>query len=107
MDGTLLKLLESLIQSAIDHGPGMVIAIVILFGLYKLFKDVGLKIADSARQMANAVNTQTDSMKRLGTSVEDYVSRDQTEHKEMIILLKVISGKINRIEDMKEEKGGS
>lgn len=99
MDVTLLKLLENLIQSAIDHGPGMIIALIILYGLYKLFKDVGLKIAGSAKQMADAVNVQTESMKRLGSSVEEYVSRDQMEHKEMILLLKVISSKVSRIEE--------
>jgi type I site-specific restriction endonuclease len=102
MEVSFLKLLENLIQSAIDHGPGMVIAVIILYGLYKLFKEVGLKIADSAKQMADSVNRQTDSMKRLGDTIENYVSRDQHEHQEIIILQKVIRQELRAIREQSE-----
>lgn len=98
------KLFEALIQSIIDHGPGMVIAVIILVGLFRLFKDVGLKIADSAHQMASAVEVQTESMKSLGNTFQQYVSRDNTEHREIIILLKVIGEKFDKMEERIEEK---
>ncbi len=98
-------------RNLFEWGPGLLLAVVILYGLYKMVlrlgKEVGIKIIGALEKPAAALNQQAESMDRLTNSIQEYVSRDQTEHKEMILLLKVISNKVNRIEDMKEEKSGS
>ncbi len=98
-------------RNLFEWGPGLLLAIVILYGLYKMVlrlgQEVGIKIIGALEKPAAALNQQAESMDRLTNSIQEYVSRDQTEHKEMILLLKVISNKVNRIEDMREGKSGS
>lgn len=93
MDQFIVKFCDSII----DHGPGMVIAIVILYGVYKLFKALGLRFVSSMEDQAKALTIQADSMKTLTGSLQDYVGRDQGEHREIIILQKVILGKLERL----------
>lgn len=96
-------------------GPLLLIILVMLYGLYRVI----LKIVNSIQKMltgigkdvilaldrpTEALSKQANSMDRLTGSIQEYVGRDQTEHHEMILLLKVISNKVNRIE---EEKNGS
>ena len=69
--------------NAIKWGPGMLIALVMLYGLYRVI----LKIFDKPTQ---ALMNQAQSMDRLTSSIQDYVSRDSNEHQEIIILQKVI-----------------
>lgn len=69
----------------------MVMGILILLGLYRLAKSVGMKLVASSEKQAIAIEGLT-------RSIEDFVNRDKSEHREMIILLKVIMEKIERIE---------
>ena len=97
-----------------DWGPGLLIALVMLYGLYRLIfyfikklyclaQEVGVSIVTAVEKSATALNLQAQSMDKLNNSIQGYVGRDETEHKEIILLLKVISNKVNRI----EEKNGS
>lgn len=87
------------IDSIIDHGPGMVLAIVILFGIYKLFRLLGLRFVSSMEDQAKALTVQADSMKNLTQSLQQYMGRDQLEHKEIIILQKVILEEIKKVRE--------
>jgi hypothetical protein len=102
MEEALRNLFFDACSNALRWGPGLLIAIVMLFGLYKLLlrmgKDVGMKIVTALEKPAAALNQQAASMDKLTNSIQDYVGRDQLEHKEIILLLKVISNKVNRIE---------
>lgn len=83
---------QELLRSAIQWGPGMVLGIIILFGLYRLAKTVGMKLVASSEKQAIAIEGLT-------KSIEDFMARDNSEHREMIILLKVIMEKIEKMED--------
>ena len=89
-------------------GPGIVFAVLMLYGLYKLLykisTEVGLKIVGALEKPAEALSKQANSMDRLTNSIQDYVCKDQTEHKEMMILLKVIS---QRVEHIREAEDGA
>jgi hypothetical protein len=100
--------MEQLIQkgfnSLIDWGPGMLIAALMLYGLFRLIKNIGLKIVGALEKPAEALTQQAKSMDRLTTSLEQFVTRDQIEHREIIILQKVI---LDRIENLKRGRDGS
>lgn len=89
MDSDLTKLA---IQSAIQWGPGMLMAILVLVGLYRLAKTVGAKIVESSEKQAIAIEGLTNS-------IDGFISRDNSEHREMIILIKVMMEKIERMEE--------
>jgi hypothetical protein len=87
---------QELLRSIIQWGPGMVIAALVLYGLYKLANGVGMKMIECSKQQACAIE-------KLTQAIENSTSRDNSEHREMIILLKVIMEKI----DQKEKVNGS
>jgi hypothetical protein len=88
----------------IEWGPGIIIALFMLYGLYRLIKGVGLKIvgalekpAEALTQQAEALTKQSTSMDRLTGSIQEYVHRDTNEHQEIIILQKVIREELKGI----------
>lgn len=103
------SLLGCLIGWIRDWGPGLFIALIMLYGLYKLLlklgKDVGIKIIGALEKPATALHLQAEAMDRLTGSIKDYVTHDRTEHREMIILLKLISDRLNKLEE-REIHGG-
>lgn len=92
-------------------GPGMVIGIAMLYLGYRLLFGLGKygikKIGEALEKPAEALNMQAQSMDRLTTSIQSYVVRDQSEHREIIILQKVILEKIGNLggeKDGRDEK---
>lgn len=79
-------------QSAIQWGPGMLMAVLVLVGLYRLAKTVGTKIVESSEKQAIAIEGLT-------KSIDGFISRDNSEHREIIILQKVMMEKIERMEE--------
>ena len=92
-------------NALIDWGPGMLIAALVLYGLYRLVKSVGLKIVMALEKPASALSQQAESLDRLTRSIQEYVTRDQTDHHEIIILQKVILGEIKNLRG--EEDAGA
>ena len=89
-------------KSLIFWGPGMVLAIIILYGLFKLANTVGLKFIATLKDQACSMAAQATSMENLSKSIEIFCQRDNSEHREMIILLKVIANRLNYIEEKKD-----
>jgi hypothetical protein len=90
-----------------DLGPGLFIAALMLYGLYKLLykiaTNVGLKIVGALEKPSEALSLQAKSMDRLTTSLEQFVGRDQSEHREIIILQKVM---LEKIEHLRGDRDG-
>jgi hypothetical protein len=82
----------------IDWGPGMLIAALVLYGLYRLTKGVGLKIVAALEKPADALNRQAESMDKLTGSIQGFVDRDRNEHREIIILQKVLADRFDHLE---------
>jgi hypothetical protein len=82
-------------------GPGAFFLLVMLYGAYKLLykigMNVGIKIVSALEKPAEALNSQARSMDRLTGSIETFVGRDQSEHREIMILQKVIIEKIENL----------
>lgn len=89
MDADMTKLF---IQSAVMWGPGMVIAVLLLVGFYKLASKVVEKFVESSLR-------QTTAVEGLTKSIDGFITRDTSEHREMIILIKVMMEKIERMEE--------
>ena len=90
MEGELLK-------AVINAGGSAAIAIVLLIGIYKLANKIGVNFLEAHEAQTSAINRLTDTL-------EKFINRDQNEHREMIILLKVLTEKIERIEDGRKKR---
>lgn len=82
---------SELIKALINAGTGAIIALVMLCGLYRLAEKFG-------KQFINAQNQQAIAINGLTIAIKESMTKDQSEHREIIILLKVISERIERIE---------
>jgi len=91
----------------IDWGPGLILAALMLYGLYRLIKGIGLKIVSALEKPAGALNQQAMSMDRLTNALHSYVGRDQSEHREIIIIQKIILDKIEKLDLRRERDVGS
>jgi hypothetical protein len=86
-----------------NAGVGGFIAVLILVGLYYIVRSLGSRFVDSqARQaeamggVAQAMGGVAQGMASLTTSVEVALKRDSTEHREMLILLRILAGDIEK-----------
>lgn len=99
------------LKSLIFWGPGSVIAAFIIYVLYRLANSLGLKFIEAQLQQADALARQAQSMERLQVSIQAFVTRDNNEHREMIILLKVVADGqetiAKKVDAFKERKNGS
>ncbi len=107
MESALRNLFFDACTNAIKWGPGILIVLVMLYGLYKLIQGIGLKVVGALEKPTQALMTQAQSMDRLTNSIEEYVHRDTNEHQEIIILQKVIRGELKetreRVKEIKDQ----
>ncbi len=99
---------QKIIEAAISAGVGGLIAVVIIFFTYKLASNLLLKVGSEMvgafKSQAEAITRQATSMEGLTKSLQEYVTRDNSEHREIIILLKVMN---ERLQHMEEKQNGS
>jgi hypothetical protein len=94
-------------NSFFDWGPGMLIALVVLYGLYHLIRGIGLKIVMALERPAGSLDRQAESMAKLTDSIQAFVERDRSEHREIIILQKVLVERFDHLENrLTREKNG-
>jgi len=108
------KLMERIGCEIVDWGPGFGLAALVMYGLYLLANSVGLKIlaglekpAEALGKQAEALTKQSISMDHLTTALQNYVDRDQTDHREILILLKVVAERVNNLREIKDGKDGN
>lgn len=87
----MLGLSPGIMQALIQAGGGLLIALVILVGLYRLADKHGARFIEAQQAQAVAMGRQAESMEDLKTSIKGFVSRDSFEHREMLVLLKFIA----------------
>jgi hypothetical protein len=98
------QIFEKGCNAFIDWGPGMLIAALVLYGLYRFILKVGMKIVGALEKPTDALTMQAHSMDALTQSLREYVGRDKLEHKEIIILQKVILEEIERLRRDRDDR---
>jgi len=79
------------LKSLAFWGPGAMIAGVLILAIYKLARSVGLEFVKAQQALARATARQAQSMEGLKESIQTYALRDNSEHREMLVLLKYVS----------------
>ena len=80
-------------------GPGMVIAAIMIAALYKLADKYLGEFIKAQQGQAASLAALAQGTEGLRDSVQGFVTRDNQEHREMIILLKCVTDKLKRIEE--------
>jgi hypothetical protein len=91
------------IKALVDAGVGAFIALVILAGLYRMASGLGAKFISAQQSQAEALGAQAQSLEGLTRSIRDFVVRDNSEHREMLVLLRYIAQQQNSLEEVRVE----
>jgi hypothetical protein len=76
---------------------------VILVGLYRLAGRLGGRFIEAQQGQAEAMGRQAQSMEALTASIKDFVGRDSSEHREMLVLLRFIAQRQQDFEEVRLE----
>jgi hypothetical protein len=83
----------ALLKALANAGVGAVMALVMLVGLYRIAHRLGVEFIRAQQAQAEALARQAQSMEGLRESVQSMLLRDNSEHREMLVLLKYIAQK--------------
>jgi hypothetical protein len=87
------------LKSLCFWGPGMVIAGIMIAALYKLADKYLGEFIRAQQGQAASLAQLAQGTEGLRDSVQAFVARDNREHREMIILLKCVTDKLEKIEE--------
>jgi cytochrome bd-type quinol oxidase subunit 1 len=85
-------------QALINAGGGLLIALVILIGLYRLADKHGAQFIEAQQSQAAAMGKQAEAMEEMKTSIKEFIGRDNSEHREILILQKMTIDKLKDLE---------
>lgn len=94
---------SELLKSMTFWGPGAVLALAIIWALYKLADKHGGAFIAAQQAQATALAAQAQSMEGLKTSIQSFVAKDNGEHREMLVLLKYIAQHQQEMEEVRRE----
>jgi hypothetical protein len=94
---------HSLVKALVEAGVGAFIALFILAGLYRMASGLGAKFISAQQSQAEALGAQAQSLEGLTRSIRDFVVRDNSEHREMLVLLRYIAQQQNSFEEVRVE----
>lgn len=92
-----------LLKTLVFWGPGAVIAGMMIHALYKLADKFGGKAVEAQTAQAVALAAQAKAMEGLQTSLQEFVSKDNGEHREMLVLMKYTAQHIQALLEVKQE----
>jgi hypothetical protein len=94
---------QELVKALINAGVGSVIAALILVGLYRIVSGLGGKFIEAQQGQAEALGAQAATMKSLTCSIQDFITKDNTEHREMLVLLRFIAQQQKELDEVRIE----
>jgi len=95
--------LDPLYAALMNAGVGGFIAVLILVGLYYIVKSLGGRFVEAQARQAEALGAQAAAMASLSTSVQRFMERDNTEHREMLVLLRLIAQHQQELDEVRRE----
>lgn len=94
---------QEFLKALINAGVGAFIALLILVGLYRIANRLGSRFIDAQQRQAEALGAQAQSVDGLTRSIQEFVGRDSSEHREMLVLLRFIAQQQQSFDEVKVE----
>ncbi len=105
--------LNAIWAELLTQAPGLVVALCVLGGLYRLLNKYGDTFIKTQQSMAESMGAQAQAMTSLTGSMQGFITRDNGDHQEMMIILKLmeadtkgIKRRLNELDDIKNSLGG-
>jgi hypothetical protein len=93
----------ALVEAFVNAGVGAFIALIVLIGLYRIAHRLGIEFIRAQQAQAEALAQQARSMEGLKESIHIFVTRDNSEHREMLVLLRFMAQQQQTLEEVKRE----
>ena len=94
---------QEFLKALVNAGVGAIIALFILVGLYRITNRLGTKFIESQGEQAEALGRQAQSMEGLTQAIKESVKKDDSEHREMLVLLRFIAQQQQAFEEVRVE----
>ena len=94
---------QEFLKALINAGAGALIALLILVGLYRIASNLGGRFIEAQERQAHALGAQAQSIAGLTRSIQDFVGRDSSEHREMLVLLRFIAQQQQSFDEVRIE----
>ena len=94
---------KELMKALINAGVGAMLAIMMLVGMYRIVRGLGSRFIDAEQKQAEALGAQAQALAGLTASVREYVRVDNSEHREMLVLLRFIAQEQRELEEVRIE----
>jgi hypothetical protein len=94
---------QALLRALVESGVGAIMAVLVLVGVYRVVRGLGSSFIESQHRAAEALGAQAQAVMGLTTSVQDFIRADNTEHREMIVLLRFIAQQQKQFDEVRFE----
>lgn len=94
---------QALAKAVMNAGVGAFLAVLILVGLYRIGGRLGSRFIEAQQRQAEALGAQAQSIEGLTGSIQDFIGRDSSEHREMLVLLRFIAQQQQSFDEVKVE----
>jgi hypothetical protein len=94
---------EAFMKALLNAGVGAFLAALMLVGLYRIAGRLGARFIEAQQRQAEALGAQAQSVEGLTCSIREFVGRDSSEHREMLVLLRFIAQQQQSLDEVKIE----
>jgi hypothetical protein len=94
---------QEFLKALVNTGSGAIIALFMLAGLYRIANRLGTRFIDAQVEQAEALGRQAQSMEGLTQAIQDSIKKDNSEHREMLVLLRFIAQQQQAFEEVRVE----
>jgi uncharacterized protein HemX len=94
---------QALLRALINAGVGAAFAVLMMVGLYRIVRGLGASFIEAQQRQAEALGAQAQAMGGLTSSVREFMSADNSEHREMLVLLRFIAQQQKELEEVRRE----
>lgn len=89
----------TIIKSLIDLGCTVVICALIVIVLYRLAVKFGAAFIAAQEKIAESMAQQAQSLCGMSTSIQNYIGKDNTEHREILLAMQVVAQELKWLRD--------
>ena len=94
---------QAFIKALINAGVGSVFAVLMMIGLYRIARGLGGSFIEAQQRQAEALGAQAQAMGGLSSTVREFITADNSEHREMLVMLRFIAQQQKELEEVRIE----
>lgn len=94
---------QAFMKALINAGVGSIFALFMMVGIYRIVRGLGASFIEAEQRQAEALGAQAQAVAGLTSSVREALRSDNSEHREMLVLLRFIAQQQKEFEEVRIE----